>query len=482
MKKKNEKNIEPNSIDRRQFVKTAATLGAGATAFGASGLATAKDNQKSSCKIAGCDYDVIVIGGGNAGVAASRDCMENGYKTLLLEARNRLGGRVFSSEVDGVHVEFGGTWVHNTQPFVWSEIERYGLEIVETLGAVPDVMYQILEDGQRVTLTEAQFGELFEGWNSYMSDARNIIPRPYDILHNKEAALKAESISALDRLDSLKLTPLQRAFVIGMIEGSCHSTPDQVAYTEVLRLFLLGGGYLPTYMDSVTRFQLKESMAGLINAMIEDGGAEVRISTPVKAVEDLGDKVVVTTVRGEKLTCATVINCLPMNTIHNIDFTPPLPAGVVAAAKERHPGSGVKLYIKVKGDIGNISSVAPGASLNFIMTYKQSKDYTIILALGIKSEMDVYDEESVQESLRIHLPDATVLSTTSYDWNNDLYSQGTWATYRPGWLEKYYADFQKEYGRLFFASGDHGEGWRSTIDGAIGAGIKAAHKVKKLLG
>lgn len=481
MKDKND--LQPNNINRRNFVKTAATLGAGATALAATGIATASSDRKNACKVAGCDYDVIVIGGGNAGAAASRDCMDNGYKTLLLEARNRLGGRTFSTEVGGIHVEFGGTWVHHTQPFVWSEIERYGLEIKETPGAIPDVMYQVLESGQRLTLTEAQTIEAFAGWNKYIGDARSIIPRPYDILYNKKAALKAQSVSSLDHLNTLKLTPLQRAFNLGMIETMCHSTADQLSHIEILRLHLLGGGYLPTYMDAVIRFQIKEGTGALVNAMVEDGGAEVRMSTPVKSVEDLGDKVVVTTARGEKLTCATVINCLPMNTITNIDFTPALPAGVVAAAKERHPGAGNKLYIKVHGDVGNISSVAPGSPLNFVMTYKQGKDYTILLALGSQSDLlDVYDDESVQQALRTHLPEASVLNTLSYDWNNDPYSQGTWATYRPGWLEKHYADFQKEYGRLFFASGDHGEGWRSTIDGAIGAGIKAAHKVKQLLG
>ena len=49
------------------------------------------------------------------------------------------------------------------------------------------------------------------------------------------------------------------------------------------------------------------------------------------------------------------------------------------------------------------------------------------------------------------------------------------------WLNKYYQDLQKEQGRVFFASGDHGEGWRGTIDGAIAAGARAARKVNDLL-
>lgn len=474
---------ELKNISRRKFVSSAVALSAGATALGGSALASAKSEQKANCKVPGCDYDVIVVGGGNAGAAAARDCMKNGYKTLLLEARNRLGGRTFTSELDGVPIELGGTWIHNTQPFVWAEVERYGLDVVETPGSLPDVMHMILEDGKRVTLTEEQVGEAAAGWDTYVADARELIPRPYDILYNKEAALKAEKINALAHLDSLELSALQRAFIRGFIETIAHSGAETLSYLEVLRFHLLGGGCLPTFMDSLVRFKLKDGTISLINNMIEDGSPEVKLSTPVKSVHDMGDKVVVTTARGEKLTCGAVINCLPMNTISNIDFTPPLPAGVVKAGQERHPGSGIKLYIKVKGDVGNVNTVAPGRPLNFVMTYKQGKDYTVLLAFGGDPEaLDVYDDESVVKALNEHLPGVKVLSSMNYDWNNDPYSQGTWATYRPGWLEKYHGQFQREYGRLFFGTGDHGEGWRGTIDGAIGGGIRAAQKVKKTLG
>ena len=44
---------------------------------------------------------------------------------LLLEARDRIGGRSWSSNIDGYPYEMGGTWVHWGQPHVWREISRY---------------------------------------------------------------------------------------------------------------------------------------------------------------------------------------------------------------------------------------------------------------------------------------------------------------------------------------------------------------------
>jgi monoamine oxidase len=75
-----------------------------------------------------------------------------------------------------------------------------------------------------------------------------------------------------------------------------------------------------------------------------------------------------------------------------------------------------------------------------------------------------------------------VLGSAAYNWNADPYAQGTWASYQTGWLALYGEQFQQDYGRFFFASGDHGEGWRGTIDGAIGSGVRAARKVNSLLG
>jgi len=51
-----------------------------------------------------------------------------GLKTLLVEGRDRIGGRTWSSNIDGYPYEMGGTWVHWFQPHVYRELSRYGLK------------------------------------------------------------------------------------------------------------------------------------------------------------------------------------------------------------------------------------------------------------------------------------------------------------------------------------------------------------------
>jgi len=478
-----EKKPEPKTsgFNRRQFVG-GAVLATSATALSAATTAQAACGDATGCKTPGCDYDVVVIGGGFAGVTAARDSQKNGMKTLLLEARNRLGGRTFAADFEGVPIELGGTWIHNTQPFAWAESQRYGIDVVETPGAVADVMQVVTPDGTRSSLSLEQITELVMGWEAYCAMAREILPRPYDLLHNRDAALKAEKISATDHLKSLQLTPLQQNFNRAMISVIVNNHAREMSYLEVLRFHLLGGGYFPTFMDSTTRFQIEGGTPRLLNSILQDGEPDTRLATPVKSIQDLGEKVVVTTSRGEKITSGAVISTVPMNTINAIDFQPPLPQGVVDAGREGHPGKGLKVYMKVEGDQGNFASFGAGLPLTYAMTYKQGKDYTLVVGFSSGAdELDAYDEEAVQVALRQHLPDAKVVGVMHYDWVNDPYSRGTWATYRTGWVEKYYEQFQQTSGRIFFGSGDHGEGWRGTIDSAIGAGSIAARKANDLL-
>ena len=467
-------------VNRRQFVSGAAGIAAGVPVLVAGASTTSRQVE---CISKGCDYDVIVIGGGFAGLTAARDSSKNGLKPLLLEARNRLGGRTFGADFEGTAIEMGGAWIHNTQPFVWAETERYGLEVKETPGAVAELMQMVMPDGERFYLTLDQYGEVIAGWEHYCAAAREIVPRPYDLMHNREAVLQADATGAVQHLDGLDLTPLQYHFNKAYIALIVSNKAEEMSYLEVIRFFLLGGGDFLTFMDATARFQLKDGSESLVAHIAEDGEFETRLATPVRSVTDSGDRVEVMTSRGEKLTCSVLVCTVPMNALGNVAFSPPLPAGVNSAATEGHPGQGVKIYIKVKGDIGNMATVASHLPFTYVMTYKQADDHTLLVGFTSgPDEVDAYDEEAVQRALRQHLPEVDVVSVMHYDWNNDPYSRGTWETYRSGWVDKYYEAFRQETGRVLIASGDLGEGWRGTIDGAIGAGVRAARKAAVMVG
>lgn len=79
---------------------------------------------------------------------------------LLIEARDRIGGRTYSAELDGQQWDMGGTWMHWTMPHIYSEIQRYGLVDQLNMGKAIDQSNAYhtlkLQDGRLVTLSLEQ--------------------------------------------------------------------------------------------------------------------------------------------------------------------------------------------------------------------------------------------------------------------------------------------------------------------------------------
>ncbi|MEP6758721.1 MAG: FAD-dependent oxidoreductase [Actinomycetota bacterium] len=96
------------------------------------------------------DADAIVLGAGFAGITAARDLRKAGHRVVVLEARDRIGGRTWYREMPGagVSVEYGGMFFSRaTQPHLAAEVERYS--IVVTSPREPDVVAWI-RGGERV--------------------------------------------------------------------------------------------------------------------------------------------------------------------------------------------------------------------------------------------------------------------------------------------------------------------------------------------
>ena len=73
--------------------------------------------------------DVLVVGGGFAGVTAARELALAGREVVLLEAKDRIGGRTNSLQWHGETIELGGMWIHYLQACVWREITRTGVRV-----------------------------------------------------------------------------------------------------------------------------------------------------------------------------------------------------------------------------------------------------------------------------------------------------------------------------------------------------------------
>jgi len=473
---------------RRQFVRNTGlgALAATGLARGEAALAEvveAEEQPRAGGSGFSSDYDAIVLGAGFAGATAARELRMNGLRVLLLEARPRIGGRTFTSEVEGHQVELGGAFVHWTQPHVWAEITRYGLEIEEpALTAPPRTAW--VTSGE---LRDGSFDDFsllaFRGAGAFFFDAMQVLPRPHDPLFAPDVS-KLDPLSVADRLDGLGLPEDQRDVMDAIFATSCHCSPSEAGVVEMLRWYTLPGASLQAYVDSVGRYWLRGGTKTLIQGILDDGRPEIRLSTPVKAVRQQGDQVVVTTEEGETVSARAVVVTAPMNVLNQIEFSPPLSSEKRAAASEGHAGSGVKLHIQVLGQLGGFSGLAPWpAPLTSMQTEYSDPEATVLTAFGPSGKLlDINDDEAIQNAVRRMLPGAEVGWAVGYDWNADPYSRGTWCVFRPGQLTRYQRELQRPEGRVFYASGDNANGWRGFIDGAIESGLRAGREVTAALG
>ena len=79
------------------------------------------------------EYDVIIVGAGFSGLIAARELFRAGKNILLLEARERVGGRVHTEWLDEeTYVDLGAQWIGPTQDEMYALLEEYGLSFFHT--------------------------------------------------------------------------------------------------------------------------------------------------------------------------------------------------------------------------------------------------------------------------------------------------------------------------------------------------------------
>ncbi|MFK7958444.1 MAG: flavin monoamine oxidase family protein [Lysobacterales bacterium] len=462
---------------RREFL-LAGTVGA--TALAGSSMSMAQ-NPKASSKPN--HHDVIVIGGGFAGVAAARDASWRGRNTLLLEARSRLGGRTFTSSFGGHDdVEMGGAWLGWSQPHVWSEITRYQMPIKESASSAATKAVW-MDGGTRVLGEMSEYGGHFESAvGKFFAPAREAFPRPFDPLFSQSLA-HLDKVSAAEAIAALKLTPLERTLVTSFAAINGHSSPDRSSYLDQLRWFGLGDFDLANLWDNLGRYKIAGGTKRLIDAMSADSRSDVKLNSPVTSVVQGRDVVTVTTRRGEVHTAQAVVVAVPLNCLADIDFSPALSKGKMTVSQNRHTGSGTKLYARIKKGqpivMGHGSADMP---LCFLWTEYDDPDSQIMVGFGASPDLlDVNDDDAVAAAVQQYLPDAQLTESFGYDWNLDPYAKGTWCMYPPGVLTHHLKELQRPEGRVFFAGSDIANGWRGFIDGAVESGLQVSAAVDQAL-
>ncbi|MGH3405501.1 MAG: flavin monoamine oxidase family protein [Streptosporangiaceae bacterium] len=424
--------------------------------------------------------DVVVIGAGFAGLIAARELGRAGLDVLVLEARDRVGGRTWTDRRLGHDLELGGTWVHWVQPHSWAEMTRYGREIVRSPAA--QEAYWLGAGGAPRTGTPEQFMALIsDGQQAIVDDVRAAIPRGVDPTTGEIGGLDALSIQ--DRFDALGLDDEARCASESVWVGHVNARLDQVGLSSALRWAAAAGGHWQLMHEASATYRVAGGMSGFTRAIVADVAGEIRLGATVTRVAQETGGAVVTCADDAEARARRVISTLPVNAIAGIQWEPGLPDAWRRANAETFASQGVKVWVQVSGRVPRFFAYASQRHpISVLKTEFVDGDATVLVGFGPDhTQLDVTSVADVQAAVDAMRPGLRVVEVAAHDWMKDPLSRTTWMTHRPGQLTRDLVELQRPAGVVHFASSDNASLWGGFVDGAIESGLREARRVAAAL-
>lgn len=255
--------------------------------------------------------DALVIGAGLAGLACAQRLMAAGQRVLVLEARQRLGGRIWTEHRQGCALDLGASWLHGIAN---NPIHRL---------VTQDLRLPVIPTDEQRRITIAADGQRWSAERSERADA-------WLDAFVRRAEDSGSADQPLSRLLPQPLSSDQRFTLITDVEHEVGAPLSAIAANAPLGdgEELLGGDALvPQGLDRIVQHLAR--------------GAEIRLGHVVRAIENNPQSVRVTTTAGavfeaSRLCCTVPLGVLKRNRIR---FDPPLPKTKARAVK--HLGVGV---------------------------------------------------------------------------------------------------------------------------------------------
>jgi len=426
-------------------------------------------------------YDTVVIGAGFAGLVAARDLIEAGRTVVVLEARDRPGGRTYSSTFPGtdVVIDLGAEWFDPARHhFLAAEVARYGAKFVE---ADKGGASRWFLDGRHSDGDEPDglidMNELEEVLNRLRADITQVVFAE-GFTQTNTAALDIPFNEYLDKLDA---PPAIADLLRAQSYTLTGALPEEFSALVYLRE-IAGFDHNPDYSFFASLARVDIGSGGLAQRVADEIADHIRLGEPVASVTELSDRVDVVTATGKRYSARKIILAAPLNTLGDIEFTPGLPPALAQLVREGHTGRCIKVWSKVSGSKHVFAMGWPGIVECTVKGTVSEPDgvRAIMASFGLAPDLAIDRPDLLQAGLDDLKLEATVEEVYGHDWIGDPYSKGTWVALRPG-QPPVHGRVESCWGAIYLAGADFAGVWSGWVDGAIESGRDAARSVAAAL-
>jgi monoamine oxidase len=431
---------------------------------------------------------ILVAGAGLAGLAAARDLANMSAEVTIIEARDRIGGRVLTARegfAESQHGEAGGDMIDDDQHEMRHICGELGLKLIPILRS--GFGYARPDAAGKVRVVQSNVGR------SWQRIAEQLAPlaRQYRLVERRWDTPIASDIarhSVAQWLDDIRADEELRAAAVGL-RGFFLADPEELSLLALLDEFSSDAAPTPSKM-----YRVEGGNDRIAAALAAPLGPRLRLGTELAAVSHRGRGVRASVRNGRQTSQIQVdylIFALPATLLRRIPITPALPAPQHEAIARLRYGAGTKTLLqfshrfwRATGRPRAFGTPMPvGAVWEANEEQRGKPGMLALLAGGTASNAtaDIVSREGVAGLARsldwLGSRDQELLGWRQVVWETDPWSRGGYAVFDPtfdptlrGWLAQ-------PFGRLFFAGEHTSIHWQGYMNGAVESGRRAAAEI-----
>lgn len=407
-------------------------------------------------------HDVIVVGAGLAGLRCAVDLTAAGLDVVVFEARQRVGGRVFSHRfADGQWCERGAEFIDADHSEVLALAADLGLAVTEREGELNPAATLVDAGGRAVPMhLHATLAPELARWD----DAVAALADSDEFEHG----------TLDDLMRGLGLSVMARLVIGRDLRTEFMLPPDQISQRFAAHLH---GVQRPGFRE---RHRLVGGLDQLATGLAARLGGRLRLGTPVAAIDPLNG---VVEVDGEQLTAGAVVSAVPLPVLSRLWPGMPLELGAIGY------GVGGKISVqfsrRVWRDAGLDGTVLSDRAFGHLWetTDDQAGDAGVLTSLLSSYDGAAFGAlpeapDRVLSEIERLFPGAKGLAgeRVHTDWTNDPWSLGAYTCFGPGQWAASRGALGAVHGRLHLA-GEHTDEHAGFMEGALRSGARAAATV-----